>query len=689
MADRDDTRPDEIRQRLDGVAAGIDVGELEQARAGVDDLVGRRRTRKRLGALLGAAAVVAVAATTVVLTFGGDEPDTLVTTDDTMPPDTGPDEIDDDAPEPTLALPIATAQPVELIDVTSRPGAAAGVNGAPEYGEWIVPWEDGFLVGSTSFPPQPLPDELPDDVLALFPQEVIDFFNGELPDTIAEATERLSAAGLLDTVSEIIQANPAAYEAIYGAPTDAPTLDVRFTVDGTTWEPREMVLPAGADYLSSVTAVGGRLTTVFGNVDPLTGRSADGAITVATTTDLTNWTTQQIVVPSPGELPEGINWNASAQGLVANDNGWVLSVYDSIDVDAFALLPPDVRAEVESGDNGLGVSTDGRGMTIEYGFDPEGGNPSETLTFTWDELGVSPETALLLDQNYESTLWASTWEGVPVPTDGPSLGGPMLATPDGFVLWSDQTWFSPDGITWTASPLPGEEAWVSGAFNVDGGMIVMSSTNTGGKLVHRVDDRGQNAVLLDLPIPVDGTLSVGYLPEGAYASGRILFVDRPITPNVEPDVEPGIEPEIQLTVEVDGYRLTLLQQTGVFEVVDMATGDVVVSEVPMQLGNENSSIQLGEDGVTVIDPATGEVLVMFPTDALDAAEREFLDAGGEFIDGGGGEYDPDLWLVASLDGQRFVVEDLADVTNGPTSLTTNGSRLLLQLGADWLLFDLA
>ncbi len=121
-----------------------------------------------------------------------------------------------------------------------------------EYGEWIVPWEDGFLVGSMAYQPQPLPDELPEEVVALFPQEVIDLFGGDLPATISEATEQLSEAGLLEVVSEIIQNNPAASEAIYGVETGPPTLDVRYTVDGITWEPREVVAPPGATYFSGV-----------------------------------------------------------------------------------------------------------------------------------------------------------------------------------------------------------------------------------------------------------------------------------------------------------------------------------------------------------------------------------------------------------------------------------------------------
>ena len=107
---------------------------------------------------------------------------------------------------------------VEVIDGVAQVGASAGSNGAPEYGEWSVPWEDGFLVGSTFFPPQPLPDELPEEVRALFPQEVLDLFDGGLPATISEATTMLSDAGLLDVVSEIISNNPEAYDAIYGTP---------------------------------------------------------------------------------------------------------------------------------------------------------------------------------------------------------------------------------------------------------------------------------------------------------------------------------------------------------------------------------------------------------------------------------------------------------------------------------------
>jgi len=674
MADHDEPTGDrseadqaEMRRRLDEVASVVDVGDLEVARADVGHRVGRRRTRRRIGVTIGAVAVIA-AATTAVLTVGGDEPDTLVTTDDTQVTASLPDD-DVESPEPTLAVAPVTPS-VEVIDGVAQVGASAGSNGAPEYGEWSVPWEDGFLVGSTFFPPQPLPDELPEEVRALFPQEVLDLFDGGLPATISEATTMLSDAGLLDVVSEIIGNNPEAYDAIYGTPAEVtPTLDVRFTVDGTSWEPREMVLPPDATSFSGAAAVGDRLAVVYSVIDPLTGMPSGGRVVVATTTDLSTWTTQEIVLPSPGELPEGVNWSVFAQGLVANESGWVVPVSSSIDVDAYSLVPEDVRAGIDDS-RGLSVGTNSDGVTIESDFDENGGNPASSVSYTWDELGVDPDIARLLsDQDYTPTVWTASWEGTPAPTGAPPAQGPMVATPAGFVMWDDQTWFSPDGVNWTASPLPIGASWVSGAFTVDDGLIVLSNTDAGGSLFHHVDERGGNAVRLDLAVGPDGSQVSSASWPGTATEGMIA------------SAIPPVPEEELLSVEVDGYRLTVRQPSGVFEVVDVATGDVIVSEIPFGPGADGS-ITIDEAGVTVTDPRTGDVVVVFTQDVLDAAEQRYFDDGG-------GDYTPDFWLIASLDGERFVIDDLDDDGSGPVSVASNGSRLLVQAGTDWLVYDLS
>ena len=363
-----------------------------------------RRTRRRIGAAVGAIVVVGVAIAAVLI-VGGDEPDTLVTTDDTQVPVTtvADDGAEDDveSPEPTVvAAPPVAGQPVEVVEGAARVASPAGTNGAPEYGEWMVPWEDGFLVGSTSFAPQPLPDELPEEVVALFPQEVIDLFGGELPDTISEATAQLSDAGLLDVVAQIIADNPAASDAIYGAPIETPpTLDVRFTTDGETWEPREMVAPPGATYFSSATVVGDRLAVVYSTVDPVTGMPVDSRVVVATTSDLTTWATQDIVLPAPPDLPDlpdGVTWSVYPQGLVANDTGWVVPVYSSLDIDPYSLVPDDVRLGLDES-NGLSIGTDRDGIIVESDFD-DSGNPTQSQRFTWEELGVDPAIAELVSR---------------------------------------------------------------------------------------------------------------------------------------------------------------------------------------------------------------------------------------------------------------------------------------------------
>ena len=659
----------ELRQRLDEVASVVDAGDLEVARDDISVRVGRRRTRRRVGAAIGAVAVVA-AVTTAVLTVGGDDPDTLVSTADTEVPTSILDDNADN-PEPTLpTAPPTAGQAVDVVDGVARVGSPAGTNGAPEYGEWMLPWEDGFLVGSMSFPPQPLPDELPEEVIALFPQEVIDVFGGDLPDTISEATQRLSDAGLLDVVGEIIANNPEAYDAIYGNQPDVtPTLDVRFTTDGETWEPRAMVLPAGATYFSATTAVDDRIAAVYSIVDPVTGMPVDGRVVVATTTDLTTWTTQEIAVPTPPDLPQGVTWSVYAQGLVANDSGWVVPVYSSVDIDAYSLVPADVRATLDDS-RGLSVGTTAEGITIESGFDDTGDNPAQSVSYTWEELGIDPDVAeLVAAQDFTPTLWAASWDGVPAPADAPSAHGPIAATAAGFVMWTDRTWFSPDGANWTSSPLPTGVGWVSGAFGVDGGLVVLSETDDGSSMIHRVDERGGDAVLLDLGGLPEGSLaSTSWMP-GSAKAGAIVTVT------------PPLGPEDMLSVEVEGYRLTLNPRNGIVDVTEILTGVTVVSgSIVASAPDEPAPITFDDSGITVTDPDTGDVLVMFPAEVLDAAGDASIDNGGE--------YTPDFWLLASLDGQRFVIDDLDDADDGPMSMASNGDRLLVQAGRDWLIYDL-
>lgn len=336
MADHDD-----IRSGLNNTAASIEVDDLEAARSDVHAVVRRRRRRTRVVSALGAVVAVAACTAVVVAVTGSDEPDTLMSADPAVVEDTSTTLVE--PVDSTIAdVPAGGARTVELINRPGVPGTSAGIDGSPETADWIVPWRDGFLVGSTVYPSQPLPAELPEDVTALFPQEVIDLFAGELPATIAEATQMLSEAGLLDEVTTVLQEHPEASKAIYSAPTpNDASVEARFTTDGITWEPVEMTLPPGATYTSGVAAVGDRLTIVYSVQDNGGVFAGTDRFTVATTTDLTTWTTQEVVVPPPPvDLPVGIRRNVSPQGLAVTESGWAVTVFDSVQPDPVEMFAP-------------------------------------------------------------------------------------------------------------------------------------------------------------------------------------------------------------------------------------------------------------------------------------------------------------------------------------------------------------
>jgi hypothetical protein len=197
----------------------------------------------------------------------------------------------------------------------------------------------------------------------------------------------------------------------------------------------------------------------------------------------------------------------------------------------------------------------------------------------------------------------------------------------------------------------------------------MSMTGNGDTVVQRVDEQGDAAVLLDIAgLPATASGGGGWM---ASSGGAIL----------DAQVQDFGEP---LIVETDGYQLTVVQRSGVFEVVEVATGEVIVSDNPFRPAPaDDSPLTFDDDGITVTDPETGEVVVQFPAELMNAAESERFDDGGM-------EYTPDFWLLASVDGERFVVDDLDDDdANGPITLAANGDRLLVYSGSGWELYDLS
>jgi hypothetical protein len=521
------TDPDDLRAGLADAASSIDPGDLDATRASVHTAAARARVRTRAGVAVGLAAVVAVGAGLVAALAGSGARPTLVSTDSTVSVDQTEPAVDETEPAtvPSAVPPVADAPAVEVINRQPAGGSTAGERGAPARAEdiWATPWRDGFLVVSLVGVPQALPTELPPDVEALFPHEVLDLFAEGAPATVTDAAQMLSDAGLLDEVSTIIAEHPEASAAIYGTPSEPPTADARFTVDGTTWEPIEMMLPPDARYISSIVSVGDRLAVVVDDRSPGDPVVSNDGVTVAWTTDLVDWATERIEQPSALELPTGVRHDVWAQGLVANESGWAVTVYDDVTLDALELVRAAGLEPADLPGGNYGETYDATGVELQYDSDGPGPVSPTSVRYSWDELGVSPAVAALLTDNEDAPqVWASPWDGAAARSDAPPGSGRLLATPAGFLQWSDHTLFSEDGLTWTASPLPDDDGQVMGAFTYDGGVIALSRSASGTTDLYRLDEAGGSAELLDVP-GLPANVQAGF--ESPWSPGSAIVVN--------------------------------------------------------------------------------------------------------------------------------------------------------------------
>ena len=86
---------------------------------------------------------------------------------------------------------------------------------------------------------------------------------------------------------------------------------------------------------------------------------------------------------------------------------------------------------------------------------------------------------------------------------------------------------------------------------------------------------------------------------------------------------------------------------------------------------------LSEDmlGVTVTDPESGAVIVQIPNWVMSEAWDELWEGDNAFE-----TYESDLWLLATPDGEAWLLEDLDDNEfdePGPQFVATNGSTVLI------------
>lgn len=705
---------DRISEGLAQLAGTIDVDATAGSLANVRGVASRRR-RRRLTVMGFAASAVLVSGGIVAVNMTGND-------------DGGVDSLSIGAPETTAAVsesgdepadsseavgsqPLAEDDPVEVVSPAATADSesvdpvggavSASVDGPSAsfedgFIEWLVPWDDGFLAGRSIPPaPQALPEELPPEVVELFSPEVVALFEDGLPPTINEATQMLIDAGLYDEVAAVVAEHPDANDAIFAEPVSAPTYEVVYSVDGDQWDTVEFVSPDGFQYVRSVQAAGDRLVMMSQlppDVEPSDSTPfpafRSGPIGVATSTDLVNWdiTTIEHDLTAEG-LPDFIISQLFPQSIAVNDDGWVLSAHSNIDIDVRQVLSTADLDLLETSPGGYysDFTEDGVVVVVEGPYTdvfndageiidvrPES---REEIPLTWAELGVSEEVALTLREGGRAKFWSAPWGGAPVPVEGTQAYS-IVGSTDGFYGMSMTLEFSLDGVSWTQLELPEESIGPSALLPIDGGVIAFLGGQDDVR-VYRVSGAAGTWEALDVPgLPTSWIASV----TSQEASSPAIIIDA--TPPRQPE-------PFSVDIEHDGFIVTLTNDGPIFSVTLVGPdGAVLVDETvdPQEVRDNVGIVNYTESGIEVEDPATGDVLATFPSDVVSAAYAEQQPAY-EAAE----TYDPDLWLLATTDGERWLIDDIDESGEyfGLQPPALNGDTLLVGVGGEWMTYDLS
>ena len=468
---------------------------------------------------------------------------------------------------------------------------------------------------------------------------------------------------------------------VYPDDGGATTVRARFTTDGDSWEPVEITMPPGMIGSSRITTAGDRFVMVA-----LHDLTADAHVyRVASTADLLNWSVQDFDVPGP-RPPQSdqseLGGSFPVMGsFAANETGWAFEVRRSYTEDvAVATLGDDIRTggyQIRSDDNGFTVAVNGA--------DGSPPTPDTTFEYTWGEVGIGPEgVPFMTGEIPASRTWAATWDGTPAVSATAVPSGPTLASSEGFVRWNDQTWFSADGLTWSATPLPDPTGTVQNAFPIEGGFVAIVSTQDGTYDLYRLDERGGNPrplALADVPERFATGFAGQTLPglQSPQASVALLYPG------------PNMSMLPPLIIDKDGYRY--VERSRNISVINLTTGETLHTFTRLDgPPGADTWFGLSSGALTLTDPATETVLAQIPLEELQTARNAQQQALG--LETAGDESVEDFWLLASRDGERFLLEPLRSSdpdTNelaGVFDASTNGDIVLVRLGDEWIRYDL-
>jgi hypothetical protein len=242
--------------------------------------------------------------------------------------------------------------------------------------------------------------------------------------------------------------------------------------------------------------------------------------------------------------------------------------------------------------------------------------------------------------------------------------------------YDNLAFFSSDAMTWTPVTLP-DVQWVDSIVPVQGGVLLLGSSDEGGQELWLGDPRGESWESIEGP-DLGEHQWLYFDPRAASGDGLATVLD-----SGEPH-----GPEFlawSSSVEHDGYELTMSadgEGSQRLVIVDIASGEVV-RDTTIEMWAEELFIW-GNDSFDFVD-ADGELIVSLPAPlGEELAWQAESEAWEEWYEAN--PYQPDLTLVATIDGRDWIVQKLdvdADTEGwygGGTAAINNGVAVYRDAG---------
>lgn len=653
----------------------------------VDDgpLRSERRHRHRWPVAI-AAVVAAVAVGILLGTRADHEPDQVVASevDDQQSPTAAPTQEPEPEPDPAASEEAASATVGSEVAAMSVEATGDG---------WLVAWQDGFLHITQAYGDPGYNADAAAEFASLFPPEIVALFAGSPPATLTEAQAIIAEGGYTEVVQEILAENPEVLSSLYVPP--AATVSARYSADGNAWEPIHMAMPAPGQ-LAAVASDGSRLVVALA---PLTPTDTS---TVAISEDLTTWTETELPQPPDPDLPDIVMTSGGINTLLVNDAGWLLVQTEHLHID-FDALP---EAET-SANGGVAVSTDPDGVRVDWYGDDED-EPLRSITYTWDELGVSPDLADRLNGPPEATVIFGAWDAEPtlaiLPRDTRGYGA--AATDDAFAMpiqsrfgASNAIAISVDGQTWATKEVDGV-LFVQSVIGAGDQLLVVGTVDDATRVV-RSGDLGATWTPTDPPgLAGNWSLSTpGQAGTGGFAGVVEVYPSFPgagIEPGPVVVLHDGFE--ITSTFDDESMRVTIVEQSTGTTVLDgehrYPTPAEVAgfeSEAEAEAAATPDWLQHGRDSFTYVDPDTGAHIVTVPHDKWNQAHEEAWDAAlaEAGVDPNEPQHTrPEVSLIATLDGEQWLIERVDVDQPWPVAAAINGTRMVAMVGDQTYTADL-